>query len=214
VRVFGRTKDSEPTSTSDAATTTADASARPDGGKGRPTPKRREAEQRHRRVVGAAANAVPAGATKAERKALRQAQRKAAALDRQKARQGLITGEESSLPPRDRGPARRWARNYVDARLNPGEIFLPAALLFLALGFIGGQFATWITAVSTLLFYGLFLFLLVDSILLRRRVGRLAEQKFGAEAARGTGTYAMTRALQFRMTRLPKPQVKRGADVS
>jgi hypothetical protein len=50
----------------------------------------------------------------------------------------------------------------------------------------------------------------IDSFLLRRRVQRLADERFGEKAASGTGTYALMRALQFRRGRLPKPQVQRG----
>ncbi|MFN8076250.1 MAG: DUF3043 domain-containing protein [Kineosporiaceae bacterium] len=212
--MFGRTKDSE------TATTTAPVAADPTAaadaarGKGRPTPRRREAQQRNRRVVGTGAAPLPSTATKEERKAARRAQRQAAAEQRVKARQALASGDERHLPDRDRGPARRWARDYVDARLNPGELFLPGALLFLLLGVVGrGTESVLLQFGGTLVFYGMFLMVIVDSVLLRRRVTKLATEKFGAEAGRGTGTYAMTRALQFRMTRLPKPQVKRGAKV-
>lgn len=210
--MFGRTKEAQ--TPTDDVQPQAQASVGSAQGKGRPTPRRREAEQRNRRVVGSAATSLPASATKEERKAAKRAAREAAAAHRQKLRQALANGDEANLPPRDRGPARRWARDYVDSRLNPGELFLPAALLFVLLGMVGSRSdSVFLQIAGTMLFYGLMLLLVVDSVLLRRRVGKAVTAKFGPDAARGTGTYAMTRALQFRMTRLPKPRVKRGTKV-
>jgi len=64
--------------------------------------------------------------------------------------------------------------------------------------------------VSTFLLYGLVVVVGIDTWLLRRRVQRLADAKFGADKTRGIGGYAMMRSLQLRRTRLPRAQVKRG----
>ena len=176
------------------------------GGKGRPTPKRREVEQRNRRpIVGATAAAA---GTKAERKAVRAAQRDALRAERARTRQALITGDERGLPLRDRGPAKRFARDAVDSRHNIGEYFLPVALLAVILSLLPlGR----LSLLSLLLIYGTGLLVALDCFLLRRRVQRQAEERFGATQAQGTGTYAMMRALQLRRSRLPRPQVDRGS---
>jgi len=83
--------------------------ASPPARKGRPTPKRREAEQARRRPL------VPDG--RGDRKALK-AQAK---VRREREYQAMITGDDRNLPPRDKGPVRRWVRDYVDARHNAGE---------------------------------------------------------------------------------------------
>ena len=179
------------------------------GGKGRPTPTRREAEGRNRRplVSGGRAASLKPGATRAERKAARQAQRVAAQADRSRSRQALLTGDERNLPARDQGPGRRFARDYVDARRNIGEVFMPFAVVVLLLSLIRipiAQFA------ALLALYGVGLVVIVDVYLLRRRINRLVTERLGADAARGVGTYALMRSLQIRRTRLPRPQVKRG----
>jgi hypothetical protein len=198
VHVFGRTK--TPQTPADQVST------EKVGGKGRPTPSRREAESRNRRpVVGAAP--VPAGASRAERKAARKAQRERMAADRAKAREALVTGDERYLPVRDKGPVRRFARDYVDARRNLGEYMLPTVLVVLAVGIIPSDA---VKAATFFMLYGLMLVVILDSFLLRRKVQRLAVEKFGDEKARGVGGYAMMRALQLRRTRLPRPMVKRG----
>ncbi|MDQ1288460.1 MAG: hypothetical protein QG622_2025 [Actinomycetota bacterium] len=175
-------------------------------GKGRPTPSRKEAEARNRRpLVGAAP--LREGATKEERKAAKQAHRERMAADRAKAREALVTGDERYLPSRDKGPARRFARDYVDARRNLGEYLLPGALLILLLGFIPNLA---VKAATFFMLYGLMLVVIVDTFIIRRKVQRLAAEKFGDDQARGAGGYAMMRALQLRRTRLPHPMVERG----
>jgi hypothetical protein len=200
VDVFGRTK-------TPAQQPTATESTLKAGGKGRPTPSRREAEARNRRpIVGAAP--LKANATKEEKKAARAAQRQAMSVERGKAREAMITGDEKHLPGRDQGPARRWARGYVHARWNIGELLLPAVLVILVIGFIP---VAAVRIVSPFLLYALLVAVIIDAFLLRRRVQKLATAKFGDKpGVAGVGGYAMMRALQMRRTRLPRPQVKRG----
>jgi hypothetical protein len=199
--VFGRDK---PPATPAADPAAATAKAK-EGGKGRATPTRREAEQRNRRpLIGAPP--PPKGATRAERKAARDVRQQAVRKERLQSRQALASGDERYLPARDKGPARRFARDYVDARRNIGEYFLPVALVSVVVGVLNQPAARWI---SLLVLYVMVIAIAVDSFLLRRRVQRLADGRFGDKAA-GTGTYALMRALQFRRGRMPKPQVERG----
>ena len=175
------------------------------GGKGRATPSRREAESRNKHpLIGRPQ--VRAGASKEERKEARAAQRAAMGEQRAKMREAMVTGEEKYLPARDQGPARRFARDYVDARRNLGEYLLPAAFVVLILNLFripGMAYA------PILLLYVVVLGVAVDSYLLRRKVGRIATEKFG-DKAKGVGGYAMMRSLQMRRTRMPRPQVGRG----
>jgi hypothetical protein len=200
--VFGRSRSDAPEA---PATTTTDL---PDkqGGKGRPTPRRREAEQRNRHPVVGAPKLSP-NATKAERKAARATQREALAAERGKARQAMLTGDERYLPAQHRGPAKRWARDYVDSRWNLGELLLPTALVVLLLGLVPR-----LQAVSLILVPALYVFALVvivNGFFMARRMNRLAVEQFG-ESARGVGRYGALRSAQVRRFRMPKPMVKRG----
>jgi hypothetical protein len=202
--VFGR-KDSQKMQVA-AQEPTAPASA---SGKGRPTPRRREAEQANRRPVvsgGRAAEAKP-NATKEERKAAREARRVAMQSDRAKMRQAMLTGDERYYPARDQGPARHWARNYVDARRNLGEYFLFFAIAFLLLSQLRNSALNLGLAV---LLYAGFLGIGVDAYLIRRKVLRETAQRYGADKVAGVGLYAISRSLQIRRMRLPRPQVTRG----
>ena len=51
----------------------------------------------------------------------------------------MLSGEEKNLPPRDRGPVHRFARDYVDSRRSAAEFFLPIALFVLIATFIRNE---------------------------------------------------------------------------
>ena len=88
--------------------------------KGRPTPKRREATQKH--------HSLAPIKTKEEKKRAREITKSA----RIAARAAYMRGDENALPARDRGPARRFVRDYVDSRRSVGEFFLP--IIFVEIG--------------------------------------------------------------------------------
>jgi hypothetical protein len=175
------------------------------GGKGRPTPSRKAAEARNRHPLGSGPVARP-GASKEERKAVRAAQREVMNAERARSREAMLTGDERYLPARDKGPARRFARDYVDARRSLGEYFLPFAVVVLILSIVP---IPSLRLLSIVLLYSVVLAVGVDAYLLRRRVTKLTAAKF-ADKAGGAGGYAMMRSLQMRRTRMPRPQVQRG----
>jgi hypothetical protein len=119
----------------------------------------------------------------------------------------MLAGDERYLPARDRGPVRRWVRDYVDARRNPGEYFLPIALVVVVLstlpvGLIG--------VVAGIVLYVMMFAVAIDAFLLQRRIKQRVAQRFGESAATGLGGYSVMRALQLRRSRMPRPQVARG----
>ena len=173
-----------------------DAAQTPAAGKGRPTPTRAERE---------AANRRPLVANTKEARAAAKADLQAR---RQRARIGMEQGEDRYLPARDKGPQRRWVRDYVDAGWHISEWVMAAMLLVIIVGMTG------IPGMQVWSMVGLWAFMLVavlDMVLLSMRVKKKAAAKFGLERReRGLGWYAAMRALQMRFMRLPKPQVKRG----
>lgn len=163
--------------------------------KSKPTPTRAEREAARKRPL------VPADRGEAKRAA-----RAATQAERAKARVGIAKGEERYLPARDKGPQRRYIRDFVDARFSVGELMLPAMFLYIVL-----TYATPLDVMRTVTL-ALYVFLLIIVIdcwtlwfSLRRRIGA----KFGnGTHERGWVFYAIMRSLQFRPMRLPKPQVK------
>jgi hypothetical protein len=205
--VFGRSR----SGATEAPATTATTAVPPrEGGKGRPTPRRREAEQRNRHPVVASPRLSP-NATKEERKAAKAVQREALAVERTKARQAMVTGDDRYLPAQHRGPARRWARDYVDSRWNVGELLLPVAFVVLLLGLVRPLQALTVILVPALYLFAIVV--VVNGFFLARRMNRMAVERFG-ESARGVGRYAAMRSAQVRRFRMPKPMVKRGQSPS
>jgi len=167
-------------------------------GKGRPTPKRKQSEAANRRPL------VPA-----DRKVAGQSDRERARAKREREYQALRTGDERYLPTRDKGPQRRWVRDFVDARWSLGEFFLPIALVIV----LATMFAANPTAVTIveIVLYGVVLLSILDLLVMTRVLKRRLAAKFGADKVeRGLVWYGATRSMQIRRVRLPKPQVKRG----
>lgn len=170
-------------------------------GKGRPTPKRKEAEARNKRPL------VPADRRGAAREA-----RAKARVQRDLEYQAMRNGDERHMPARDRGPVRRYVRDSVDARWNLGELFLPIAAAFLVLQFVTASSAPVVAFASLLVLYVYILASMVDAWLMWRGLKKRLVAKFGESALppRGLAMYAVLRAFQVRPSRLPKPQVKHG----
>ncbi|MDF2092410.1 DUF3043 domain-containing protein [Knoellia sp. 3-2P3] len=173
--------------------------ARPEreGAKNRPTPKRREQEAARKRPL-----------VVADRKAAKREEQRGRREASARMRQALLTGDEAHLPARDKGPERRFIRDYVDARWNVGEFMLPVMLVVLALSFVRQSWALLIVFVAV---YGVLLVAVVDAVLMWRKVKKRLVAKFGADhLPRGGAMYAVMRAFQMRRSRMPKPQVARG----
>lgn len=169
--------------------------------KGRPTPTRKAAEAAHRRPL------VPARSQGAKGKKADKAKERAR---REREYQAMLTGDERNLPLRDKGPVRRWVRDYVDARRNPGEYFLPVSLVIVFGSLLTSGNALYGLLIIAVL-YLVVLLTVIDAFLLGNRIRKQATAKFGAEKIpRGIRMYGVMRAFQMRRTRLPKPQVKRG----
>jgi len=166
-------------------------------GKGRATPTRKERE---------AANLRPLVSN--DRKAAAKASRAKMAEAREKARVGMAAGDEKYLPVRDKGAQRRWIRDYVDARFSVGEILIPVMFLIIVLTFINDE---RVQLVGILGLWTFFLVAVIDGVILGFIVTKRLTARFGADRLqRGNRWYAAMRAMQLRVMRLPKPQVKRG----
>jgi hypothetical protein len=170
------------------------------GGKGRPTPKRRESEQQRRERVKPPQN----------RKEAYRLQRQRAKTDRAKARKGLLTGDQRALPPRDQGPVKAFVRDFIDARRSVAEYFLPIAVVVLVASFIDLVVVRAITAYGMLL---LLVMVFVDSLMIARTLRKQIGKRFPKDSPRGAVGYGIMRSLQMRRLRLPPPRVKPGATI-
>lgn len=168
-----------------------------EGAKNRPTPKRREQEAARKRPL-----------VVADRKAAKRDEQLKRRESSARMRQAMITGDEAHLPARDKGPERRFIRDYVDARWNIGEFMLPIMIVVLALSFVRQSWALMIVFIAV---YGILLVAAIDAFLMWRRLKKRLVEKFGEDGIpRGGAMYAVMRAFQMRRSRMPKPQVERG----
>ena len=174
------------------------AAARPGttAGKGRPTPKRSESERRRRPFT------APGDRKEANRQ-YRDRQRQ----ERTRRQQGVQRGEQWALPPRDRGPVKALARDYVDSRRRLSEFYMYGLLVLLALLFVRNALVQSIVPLLVLIAV---MIMLVEGIFIGRRVRTLAEERLPGENTRGVRLYAAMRALQIRRLRMPKPRIKPG----
>ncbi|ALE83252.1 CblZ, a non-orthologous displasment for Alpha-ribazole-5'-phosphate phosphatase [Pseudonocardia sp. Ae406_Ps2] len=178
-------------------------------GKGRATPKRRDAEGRRR------GPAPPPPRTQREAAKLARAtrpskdERRAKALERRKR---MDAGDDRVLLPRDRGKVRAYVRDIVDSRPHVIGLFLPLAALVLVAALIQNPM---IQQYVTLFTFLMLIVMVVEGTLLGMQVLKKARAKFPDEEIKGLGTgwYAFSRATQPRRMRVPKPRVKRGDTV-
>jgi Protein of unknown function (DUF3043) len=171
-------------------------------GKGRPTPKRSEAEKRRRAPYSAPA----------DRKAAAAQGRTEARQDRTRRAEALRRGEEWALPAKDRGHVRALARDVVESRRRPSEYFLyVVGLLFLLV--ITGVAKSVNPGIVDVVALGIVLIAVGEGSLVARQVARMARDRFPGESTRRLATYTILRATQPRPLRMPKPRVRPGSTV-
>jgi len=170
------------------------------GGKGRPTPSRKEAE-----AAAKARAKVPR-----TRKEIAQAQRANKGESSAVVRAGMRNGEEKYLLARDKGPVRRFIRDFVDARFSIIELIIPLLIITMVMGYSG---IDSLARFGSALLFGSVLLVIADMLLLRFRMRRQLAARFPDEPTKGTTYYAVTRAMQMKFMRLPKPKVKIGQEL-
>ena len=178
--------------------------------KGRPTPKRREATAKH--------HSLAPIKTKEEKKRARAAAKAA----RISAREAYMRGDESALPARDRGPARKFVRDFVDSRRSVGEYFLPVIFIVLILTMIptsttknaeGLPQVPMTQVISIAIMYSVLVISVLDGVRLNRKIKKAVAARYPGTALRGLGMYGWLRSTQMRRMRTPKPQVKAGTKI-
>lgn len=172
------------------------------GGKGRPTPRRRDAEAARRTRA-----RVPRTRKEAQ----------AAARDERRGQQALVreamrTGDDRYLPLRDKGPVKRYVRDVVDSRRHVAEYFLPFVLVVTFLS-IPVATSPALRFVPNIVLVVSILVAVVDGLVTSRSLRRGITERFGADQVRGNLWYGALRSTQFRRIRNPKPLVRPGDPV-
>jgi hypothetical protein len=224
VNLLGRKKDTpQPEEGDDSAAgglsaAEQEARARVTAPKGRPTPKRNQTRTRGPVAPAPMTAAEARKRRKANRQSLSKDERKAEKLtrraDQAERREKMMAGDDAYLLPRDKGALRKFTRDIVDSRRNVLGLFMPAALalVFVMLSLPSVQIQYYVQFVML----GLVLVMVIDGLLIARRVNKGVDAKFPGNAESGwkLGFYAASRASQLRRMRAPRPQVERGAKVA
>ena len=166
-------------------------------GKGRPTPKRSEAERRNRQ---------PITAPKDRKEAYRRL-REQQAGNRGKARKGVARGDAKYLPARDKGPVRKLARDYVDSRRTISSNFMVILIVIMVVSFTRNY---WLQLFAFFAMPTMIVIVVVEGLLITRRVKRLAGERYPNESLQGLTWYTAMRYTQLRFLRMPKPALRPG----
>jgi len=170
-------------------------------GKGRATPKRKEAEAARKKRMTPPRNRKEASALHKER----------VKEQRGKQRQALAgVGDDRFLPARDQGPVKKLIRDYVDSHRTIGEFLIPVFLLLFVVAAVAAQYTA---ALGTYAWLAVIALLAVDSVRIVRGVKRVVSERFGPDETRGITMYALMRSWQMRRLRLPKATVRPGAEI-
>ena len=143
--------------------------------------------------------------TKEERKEAKAAERAA----REERRQLMMDGDDRYVLSRDRGDVRRFVRDYIDTHRRLINWFMPLALFVIIFQLIPNP---TLMMYSQTLFLVLIAVVIIDGILLGRKVNSVVRDRFPdtEDTGFGLGWYAVMRATQPRMLRTPRPRVRPG----
>jgi len=170
-------------------------------GKGRATPKRSEAEAQRKKRLAPPRNKKEANALNRERvKEQRVKQREALAGG----------GDDKYLPARDRGPVKKFIRDYVDSHRTLGEFLIPLFMVMFLLAIVLAPYTQFIGSFSWLVVLGA---LALDSVRILRGLRTAMAGRFSAAETKGITMYTLMRSWQMRRLRLPKPAVRPGAQI-
>ncbi|MEP6561752.1 MAG: DUF3043 domain-containing protein [Nakamurella sp.] len=187
----------------------------PTVGKGRPTPKRREAEGKRGPV---------APPPKTQREAMKRSKEQGKSLSKDEKRtmartnrERMMSGDDKYVLPRDRGKVRAYVRDLVDTRRNVAGILLPIALLSFVILLIPFPL---VQAYGPLVLLVAIVAAVLDSIIFGRQLARKVREKFPNGDGSGLsikgsslGFYAFNRACLIRRWRVPRPRVEAGSKI-
>lgn len=166
------------------------------GGKGRPTPKRSEAQKARKQPLVKQTGRAGAKADKA-----------AVAAARRTMRDAMRTGDERNYPPIAAGPERALVRDVIDSRRGFGWLAIPGWVVGVVLTLTPlppAQLA------GSLLFPVVIVVIIGDAFVAGRAVRRALDERWpeGTKDSRKSLTwYGIARNTQFRRSRLPRPRV-------
>ena len=162
--------------------------------KGRPTPKRIEAEKRRREPYTAPGN----------RKAATPQDRTRDRTERARRMEAMRRGEDWALPRKDKGPVRALARDVVDSRRGISEYYLYGIVVLVAALFIPGLRKNFAVDYVILIILAV---IVIEGWYVSNKVIRMAKERYPGQSIRGIRVYTALRGTQIRKMRVPAPRV-------
>jgi hypothetical protein len=168
--------------------------------KGRPTPKRKKVQALEYRPL------VP---SLSDRRKRHKEERKISRRRQDAEYEAMEKGDLAHMPRSEQLPIRIYVRDYVDARKNWAEWFLPVVLVVLILAMAVAAFSPIVSNILTALMYVYMVACIIDLMVmwLHGLKPRLIA-KYGRDEIKATHSmgYAVSRAMQMRRWRVPKPR--------
>lgn len=169
-----------------------------------PTPKRKDQESKNARPLVASA-APKVELTKEQKKEERDKRRAQDLAARAKMHEAYTTGDERHLPLKDRGAARKMARELCDAQRSPAEFFLPTIIAVLLISTFTTSRFPIVAFIMTVAVWVYIIIIAMYLVVRTRQIKRKVTEKYGQkEDLRGLAFYAVSRMTQLRAMRLPK----------
>ncbi|WP_297643278.1 DUF3043 domain-containing protein [uncultured Gardnerella sp.] len=127
--------------------------------------------------------------------------------------EAMRSGDLAHMPKYEQLPWRVYIRDYVDARINIGEYFIPFSLVLMVI-IMSFSFVSMriISVILTVVLYVYLLICAIDVFIMWRRLRKELISKYGPQSVSRSSrsfTYAWSRAIQLRRWRLPKPRYKK-----
>ena len=162
--------------------------------KGRPTPKRSEAEKQHRQPFGGPSGGRSSAAPRSKEQVR---------MDRARRHEAMRAGEDWALPRKDQGPVKGLARDVVDSRRGVSEYYLYGIVVLIAALFIPTLRKN--LAVDYVILV-ILVVIVIEGIFVSNKVIRLAKERYPGQSLRGIRVYTALRGTQIRKMRVPAPR--------
>ena len=162
--------------------------------KGRPTPKRSEAEKNRRGPYQAPTDRKSAGPRSKEQNR----------ADRNRRMEAMRRGEDWALPRKDQGPIKALARDVVDSRRGISEYYLYGIVVLVAALFIPGLRQNYVVDYVILIILAV---IIIEGWYVSNKVIRMAKERYPGQSIRGIRVYTALRGTQIRKMRVPAPRV-------
>ncbi len=161
----------------------------PSGKKNIPTPTRRQAEQARRDRL------QPVLTRKQSRAREREARYRA---------------RDEAMAKTHARPYNALIRDWVDHRWNLAEFALPVMVLLFMLTIVGSYIDPQLMLYSPYVIWGVFLLLILDTVFMWFGARKHLQIHFPDEPLKGKFSYAFSRSMLMRRSRMPIPRIKRG----